>query len=336
MILDIVIIAVTSYAIYLIGEKFATASSRLGDYFHLSKSVKGATFDAISSSFPELMIAVFSVVAFKQFEVGVGTIVGSAFFNLLIIPGICVLVAPVIFKVSREIMHRDAIFYNISVLALLSAVIYSSNWSWSVPIIFLLIYFWYLRTIARHTKDHRKINEKAEETKEISLTKEISVALISMGVIALASYFMTDSAISIAEVLNISPVIIAFSVIAAATSIPDAVISIINAKKGNVDDAIANVFGSNTFNILVILSVPVLLLNIFNGEAAVEVVFDQIEILLGLLGATILVIYYLAEDDTISRKEAWMMIALYFVFLFYLAYLSIGSSVVAQLSKLFV
>ena len=63
--LSIITILIASILIYFIGNIFAKASSKLGDYFKLSKSVKGATFDAIASSLPELLVALFAVIFFN-------------------------------------------------------------------------------------------------------------------------------------------------------------------------------------------------------------------------------------------------------------------------------
>jgi len=321
--LDIAVIVLCSIIIFFTGELFARASSNIGDFFKLPRSVKGATFDAMSSSMPELMIAVFSVIAFHKFEVGIGTIVGSALFNLLVIPAACVFVAPAVFKVGREVMHRDGMFYNISVFALLAALLHAQVWTIFIPLIFLAIYAWYLWEIKRHSSHYQK-HVHTKECKDIILSKEITIFVGMLAIIAGASYFLTESSIGLAEALAIPPIIIAFTVIAAATSLPDAVISIVNAKKGNVDDAAANVFGSNIFDILIGLSVPVLLAYFLIGP--VDMVFKHMEMVVGLLGATILVLYFLAEDHKFSKKQAAIMLGMYVVFVGYAVLLGLNGS----------
>ncbi|MBW3019519.1 hypothetical protein KY329_05035 [Candidatus Woesearchaeota archaeon] len=318
------VIFLASAVIYFAGNWFATASSNIGNFFRLPRSVKGATFDAISSSLPELMIALFSVVAFKRFEVGIGTIAGSALFNLLIIPGVCVLVAPCAFKVSKELISRDGMFYNISVFALLAALLYSRTWGIVIPLIFLVIYFWYIKDIWTHAKAHRKATAHKPQ-KQMSIWKDVIVALTTMVIIGLASYFLTEHAIGLAEVLGIPAIIIAFTIVAAATSFPDTIISVVNAKKGNIDDATANVFGSNIFDILVGLSIPLLVALFYNSH--VVIAFKNLEIIVGLLGATILVLYFLAKSHTLNKKQAWFMLFMYFVFLTYVVFLSMKGGI---------
>ena len=155
IILSVLIIFLSSLAIYYSGKWFAVSSSKAGDYFRLSKSVKGATIDAVASSLPELMIAVFSVILFKEVGVGIGTVTGSTLFNLLVIPSIAVLVSPKVFKVSQEVVARDMMFYNISVFVLLAALLYSTTWSIFIPLIFIGIYIWYVKVVAQYTMKYR-------------------------------------------------------------------------------------------------------------------------------------------------------------------------------------
>jgi cation:H+ antiporter len=312
------VILVCSMVIYFAGTKFAESSSKIGDFFRLPRDVKGATFDAISSSMPELMVALFAVIFFKQFEVGIGTIAGSALFNLLIIPGICVFVAPIAFKVSKKVVTRDALFYLIAIFALIILLIYFKIWGLGIAVILILIYLFYVRDIIRHTKKHKEeknSNKTKHKKEEIKLSRELIIFFTMMGIMGIFTFLLTQSSINLAGIFGISPIIIAFTITAAATSVPDAVISVSNAKKGDLDDATSNVFGSNTFDILIGIGLPLLIYNIYKG--AVEINFNNLEIILGLLGATILFLYFLADDHTLKKREAIFLLALYLIFITY-------------------
>src|SRR6056297_3236156 len=156
LILNLIIIVLTSFVIFYFGNIFAKSSSNIGDYLNLPRSIKGATFDAVASSLPELLITFFLRKLFKKIEIGIGTIAGSALFNLLIIPGICVLIAPVAFKVGRKVITRDAIFYILSVFALLVILFYFKIWGIIIALILLLIYAFYLRDIIKHSKEYKR------------------------------------------------------------------------------------------------------------------------------------------------------------------------------------
>lgn len=319
LIIALFTILVSSIAIYFAGKRFAESSSKVGDYFNLPRSVKGATFDAISSSLPELLVALYSVIIFKQFEIGIATIAGSALFNLLIIPGICVFLAPVAFKVSKKVISRDAFFYLIAVFALVILIMYFKTWGIITAIILLAFYLIYVREVIKDTRKYRK-KKKKEEKKE-SIRKELILGLLTMSIIAIFTFFLTDSAINLSNILGISPIIIAFTVIAAATSVPDTIISVVNAKKGDITDATSNVFGSNIFDIFVGLGLPLLIYSVVKG--GVEIVFENMEIVLGLLGSTIIILYFFAENHKLNKKQAGFLLFLYFLFIAYVVFLSI-------------
>lgn len=308
------IIIVTSLCIYYLGNIFSSASSKIGEYLNLSKSVKGATFDAVAGSMPELMVALFSVIFFQKFEVGIGTISGSALFNLLIIPGICVLVSPKIFRISKEVLTRDALFYIISEFTLLVLILNYPTWGLIISSILILIYFIYVKRIVVDTKKTHKLL-KVRTIQKINIKKESAIFLSTMFLMGFATYFLTEAAIKVSEILNISPVIVAFTIIASATSIPDTVISYINAKKGNIDDAMSNVFGSNIFDILIGLGLPLLIYNIIKGPVSIS--FDYLEIVLGLHGATIMLFYFLIQEDRLKKSEGILLLALYLIFVIY-------------------
>lgn len=319
--LHFAVILAAGAVIYFTGKRFATASSHIGDYFRIPRSVKGATFDAISSSFPELMVAIFSVIVFKKFEVGIGTIAGSAMFNLLVITGLCVLAAPTIFQIGKEVIYRDGIFCAAAVLTLLAAILFSATWTILIPIVFLLIYAIYLATLLDHTRHFRR-HTRHKKRKNISIKIEAFWGLSTMVAIAVAAYYLTEHSIQFAEALHMPPILIAFTVVAAATSVPDTVISVVNARRGHLSDATSNVFGSNIFDILVGLSVPILLA-IFFIESPVIITFNQLEIVLGLLAATLLVLFLIWRNKHVLRKwHACLLLGLYGSFIAYVIYLS--------------
>lgn len=319
LLISIGVIVVCSIAIYFSGKKFARASSNIGDYFRIPRDVKGATLDAISSSMPELLVALFAVIVFKQFEVGIGTIAGSALFNLLVIPGICVFLAPVIFRVGGKVISRDALFYMIAVFTLVILLIYFKTWGLIIAIVLLAIYFIYVFEISRHVKKHRRESKKRKQ--KVRISKELFIFFSALIVIAVFTFFLTKYSIVLSNVLGVAPIIIAFTVTAAATSLPDAVISATNAKKGDIDDATSNVFGSNIFDILVGLGLPLLIFILIKGP--LDIVFANLEIVLGLLGSTILVMYFFLNDDILDKKEAAFLLFMYAVFIAYVILLSL-------------
>lgn len=317
--INIVVMAVTIPIIYCTGKLFIQTSANIGHYFKLPESVRGATIDAIASSFPELMIALFSVIAFQHFEVGIGTIAGSAMFNLLVITGVSVLVAPKVFKVSREVLFRDSLFYVVSVLLLLIALLGFKIWGAIIPLIFLVVYGFYIKKIVHDTRIYiEEVKEMFHE--KVPIGEAIVTAITTMVIIGVASYFLTDHSIKFAEAVGISPIIIAFTVMAVTTSLPDGVISFLNAKKGNIDDAASNAIGSNSFDILIGIGLPAMIAVMIGGPFEVD--FGHIEIVFGLLGSTLLVIYFLTGEYVLKKAHGYALLTIYAGFLGYVVWLA--------------
>jgi len=321
LLIAIVVIIISSIAIYFAAKRFAESSSKIGDYFNLPRSVKGATFDAISSSLPELLVALYAVIIFNKFEVGVGTIAGSALFNLLIIPGICVLISPVVFKVSKNVISRDALFYLIAVFALVILVMYFKVWGLVVALILLTLYLFYVREVIIDTKQYIRKKKAKGLDKRKPIGKELIMGFLTVALIGIFTFFLTDASINLAEILNVSPIIIAFTITAAATSVPDTVISVANAKKGDITDATSNVFGSNIFDIFVGLGLPLLMYSTIKG--GVEMVFENTEIIFGLLGSTIIILYFFAKSHKLNKKQGIFLLFLYALFIAYVIFLSL-------------
>lgn len=319
--LSILIIIVAGAAIYFAGDKFAEQSSLLGDRLGLPRSVKGATFDAISSSMPELLAALFAVITFEQFDVALGTITGSALFNLLVIPALSLLFGPKVLKVAKEVVHRDGIFYVLSVVILLIAVAYFHEWNIGIALFFILAYLAYIFRMYRDTDRHYLLQKKgivkATPIPKNSLTSILVWLGVTLLIMTAAMYFLLEHALSMAHILNIAPALVGFTVVAIATSLSDTVVSVVNARKGDTTDAVSNIFGSNSFDILVGLSLPVLFATIWS-----PVYIDQsyFGIILALLLVTSLIVFWLYKNDyKLDRKEAALMFVIYIGFVWYVA-----------------
>ena len=109
---------------------------------------------------------------------------------------------------------------------------------------------------------------------------------------------------------------------AAATSVPDTIISIKDAKKGNYDDAVSNALGSNIFDIAFALGFPILLYNLIHGET-MELNHDLLtstkEVWVFLLLATFLAVAIMMIGKRLTRLKAYLLLGIYAIFLFFVA-----------------
>ena len=322
-ILWISLILLATIIIWRAGDFFSSAATYIQEKHEIPQSIKAAVIDAIASSFPEFCVAVIAVLMIGRAEVGISSIVGSALYNVLVIPAAAGLVATSPMVISKEGVWRDNIFY-FGVVLLLGAMLgqFPNEWSIGVALLFLLAYIGYVALLHRDFKKSRNqerdnfITEEVEDDEEdlLELKSEKKAWLwimLMMLVMGGASHMLVESSLSLGDLLGIDGVIMGFVVIAAGTSVPDTALSVISAKKGHYDAAVSNVFGSNIFDICVCLSIPILLALAMSGEPT-YIDLPQTGLIWSLIGATLLSIYFFWSNNyTLTKVKAGMMGILY-------------------------
>ena len=336
-VLWISLILISTIIIWRAGDFFSIAANYVQEKHNIPQSIKAAVIDAIASSFPEFCVAVIAVIMIGRAEVGIASVVGSALYNVLVIPAAAGLVAASPMVISREVVWRDNIFY-LGVTILLCAMLwfFPNEWGFGIASLFLFAYLGYIfllhrdfKKSTRLTSDSIKVenvkvenvkaepeflNPETEEVDEIQLSSEKTAWAWIIGLMIVmggASHILVESSLALGDMLGIDGVIMGFVVIAAGTSVPDTALSVISARKGQYDAAISNVFGSNIFDICVCLSFPILLALVISGEAT-KIDLPQMGLIWSLIGATFLAIYFFWSNNyTLTKLKAGIMGMLY-------------------------
>ncbi|XP_066199883.1 sodium/potassium/calcium exchanger 4 isoform X2 [Saccopteryx leptura] len=131
------------YALAIVCDDFFVPSlEKICEKLYLSEDVAGATFMAAGSSTPELFASVIGVFI-THGDVGVGTIVGSAVFNILCIIGVCGLFAGQVVRLTWWAVCRDSTYYTLSVVVLI-AFIYDEEIVWWESLVLIILYVFYI------------------------------------------------------------------------------------------------------------------------------------------------------------------------------------------------
>ncbi|WP_319479562.1 calcium/sodium antiporter [uncultured Draconibacterium sp.] len=289
---------------------FISSLDQISKDLRLSNDAAGATLMAVGSSAPELFVALFAVIKPGEHQaIGIGSIVGSAIFNLLVIVGAAAYVKKT--KLTWQPLVRDLFFYSLSV-ALLVLFIWDGRLTLNETLIFLGIYVLYVMAVIYWRKwlpykdmeateledthgEHSKISKPVDQLLRFIFPNEkhyYRVFILSIVLIAALSYVLVEVAVASAHILNIPEAIIALTVLAVGTSIPDLFSSVIVARQGRGDMAVSNAIGSNIFDILVGLGLPFLLVMIFSG-GVIESGGDIFSSTLILSGSVLLLILLL-------------------------------------------
>ncbi|XP_048709308.2 sodium/potassium/calcium exchanger 4 isoform X2 [Caretta caretta] len=139
------------YALAIVCDDFFVPSlEKICEKLHLSEDVAGATFMAAGSSTPELFASVIGVFI-THGDVGVGTIVGSAVFNILCIIGVCGIFAGQVVRLTWWSVFRDSVYYTLSVI-LLIIFINDEQIVWWESLILIVMYFFYILIMKYNVK----------------------------------------------------------------------------------------------------------------------------------------------------------------------------------------
>ena len=300
-----------------------SSSTRLASHYELPPIVQGGVIAAVGSSFPELSSAVLATLIHGNFDLGVSAIAGSAIFNITVIPAASALVARETLVTNRDLVYKEAQFYMLSVSVLLLvfslAVIFHpvsggdgtvGTVTRPLAAIALATYGVYLFTQWQDTRDY----DSPVAPEAISPPGEWGKLGWSLVVILVGVEGLVRSAVRLGELLQVPSFFWGLTVIAVGTSLPDAFYSVRASRKGDAVSSIANVLGSNIFDLLVAVPAGILVA----GAASVD--FGVAVPMLGTLTVVTVVLFaFMRTNLVISRREAFLLLALYAGFMGWMA-----------------
>ncbi len=332
MYVSIAVIIACTVAIWWSSEHLSHGTRAIGEIYRIPPGVRGATLDAVSSSFPELSTVVFALLA-GHFDAGVGTIAGSALFNILVIPALSSLVVGGL-VVHASVVKRDGFFYVAVVLAFILAFYFGEPGTsdaafrviprW-VGVAGILAYVGYATVLVLQsraqpsalpttstTKAQRDAASAADDKPEgetLTTTAAVGRILLGMAGVGLACHFLVEHGLRLFHHLGLSAAIAGVTVLAAATSLPDTLLSVFAARRGDADGAIANAFASNSFDILICLGVPIVVV----GDLQMN--WDTgWPILTCLFVSSVAAVNFMVTDWKVTRFESVIKLGLYVAF----------------------
>ncbi|MGO1502327.1 MAG: sodium:calcium antiporter [Marinobacter sp.] len=296
------------------------AGERLSLYYRLPDIVQGAIVVAIGSSFPELATVVVSTLVHGEFELGVAAIVGSALFNIMVIPALSGLVAKEQLFTNRDLVYKEAQFYMIAVATLLLmfsfAVIYNpvesdggalrGELTRGLAILPLLLYGVYVFVQYQDTMDY----QSEADVSHVKPGREWARLAGGLALILVGVEGLVRAAVNFGDILGTPSFLWGITIVAAGTSIPDAFISVRAARNGKGITSTANVLGSNIFDLLCCIPIGVLIA----GTAVIN--YSVAAPMMAVLTLATLVLFLMMRTNMrISRNESWGLLLMYGVFL---------------------
>ena len=244
--------------LFLGGEFLVRGSVAIAERLRISKLVVGLVIVGLGTSAPELLVSIQAVLSGSP-DIAVGNVVGSNIANILLVLGVAALIVPIVNSDSG--IRRDVTVMAV-VSAALVAVLLQGEISRPAGVAMLGALALYL-AITYGLERRRKASafthkaEDAEKTKDMPLSAPLAGGAAVLGIILLVvgAKLMVDGATGIARDFGVSEAVIGLTVVAIGTSLPELATAIVASLRRHADVVLANIVGSNIFNVLAILGV---------------------------------------------------------------------------------
>lgn len=334
------LLGVSLGVLLIAADRFVVGTEDIGMVLGVSPFIMGITVLAVGTSFPELITALFALEEGSS-EIVIGTVLGSNIANILLILGLTAIFAKS-FTITWDLLHGDLPILFGSLL-LLGFAIYPLSHGDQIQFhavaaqisqsgsgntgarsfitfgesIFLLagyvLYLYYYSI--RHREEVAKGKDDPRERPKFKIISAVWMVVGLAGVMVGAK-FTVDYAVDLARVLQIGNEVVAASMIAFGTSMPELVVSISATRRGNFEMVLGNVTGSNIFNTFVVIGIPGLLAPFMGTGDPLKVGEDSILFLqFPFYAATLVLFLVVVLDKTLTRTEGWIIFMAYILFI---------------------
>lgn len=289
-------------------------AARLADNFGVPALVVGLTVVAFGTSAPELAVSIKAAYS-GQPELAIANAVGSNIFNVLFILGIAALVSPLV--ISRQLIRQDVpLMVGVSLLATLMALNGNINRMEALVLFSGLIAY---TTFLFYQGRKQGVDTADEEVATMLAAKvptwqNLLLVVGGLALLVIGARWLVQSAVEIATMFGVSEAVIGLTIIAAGTSLPEVVTSVVATVRGQRDIAVGNVVGSNVFNILCVLGLSGLVspTPLLAGEQLAMLDMPV------MLGVAILCVPFFFTGAILDRIEGGIFLLLYVAYLSYL------------------
>ena len=308
MVVDIILIIVGFTMLIFGAHFFVEGSVNIAKKLKIPNIVIGLTLVAFGTSAPEAAVSIQSALG-GQSGISYGNILGSNLFNLLMTLGIVALIKPVA-------VHLSSLKKEIPFLVLITGIALFLGYEGAGEFgytrydgyVLLLLFGMYLYSMIEIIQEDKGSMELPG--KEMSSKKSLLLTFGGLGLIIIGANRSIAGAVGVATTLGISETVIGLTIVAAGTSLPELLTSVVAAKKGESDIAIGNIVGSNIFNLLFVLGASAGL----GGFSLEEIAVHDMMLLLAF---TVIAFILMRTGKVINRLEGAILLMCYAGYLFF-------------------
>lgn len=321
-----IILLIVGFVILIKGADWMIdGASSAASHFKVSKLLIGLTIVAFGTSAPELAVS-FASLLNNTSDVLLGNVIGSNILNILLLIGIGAVIRPI--KIKKETISKELpllLLITATFVVLFLGTIFSENHiftraSAGITLLTFCVFMFYIITTA---KKARKADKEVEKPK-FKLGLSLLLIVIGLAGIIGGAELVVNSATTIAQAFGVSDRIIALTIVAFGTSLPELVTTITAARKNETELLVGNIIGSNIFNICIVLGLPALIFGTVSPTmptTSIETISQFLD--LGIMAlAAVLLFIFAKTGKKISRAEG---VAMLIVFTAYYSFVIYGA-----------
>ena len=347
--LTTIALGLTFYALNRVTDEYFVQSLEiLSTRMRMTSDIAGASLMAMGSSAPELFTSLLALVKGMDLaDLGAGTIVGSAIFNVLVIVGASALFGTAILNWQPAV--RDMVFYLFTIILLY--FVFSDGVITLGESFFLVIFYFVYLAVLPVWRRIFPYEDQAENEAQVSIEEELGtvestawywwwaipidrffemvmpdlnrkpqyyllVFFMSIFFIGALSWILVEAGVILASELGVPPAIIGLTVLAVGTSVPDLLSSLIVARQGKPDMAVSNAVGSNIFDILVGLGAVWMIMIMVRGEE-IHIGQENLNSSIALLLASVAALFFIliTQKWQLGRRSGIVLVTLYGLYL---------------------
>lgn len=290
--------AISLYVLLQASDFFVDAAERIGLAAGIPPFIIGVTIVALGTSLPELASSI-EAVLMGDSKIVIGNVAGSNIANIALVLGLVAVVGKQV-KVNESIMNVD-IPILVSSAFLLWFVVHDQTVSIFEAIVLLgalAVFLFYSLN-----------NNEGEETEKTKINgKDIGILILAGIAIKFSAEYTIKSIIQLSELLKIGSEVIAASVVALGTSLPEVFVSLAAIRKGKTDIAVGNILGSNIFNTYAVMGISALV-------GTLVIPDNVINFVLPFMVALTIMFAVMCISKKISRWEGLMLLIFYGLFM---------------------
>ena len=283
---------------------FVDGASSVAKLLKVPSVIIGLTIVAMGTSAPETAVSISAGIAGSS-DIALSNVIGSNIFNLLVVVGVAAIICPM--KTERVIMRRD-IWWSLGAAVAVLIMMLDLKISRIEGILLLCGMVAYISVLV---VDALKKRDYGDEVKAMSPLKSTIFIIGGLAAIIIGGDLVVDSACDIAAAFGMSEALIGLTIVAAGTSLPELVTSVVAARKGDSGLALGNAVGSNIFNFMFIV-----------GAASAITPINASGILLidvAIIAASTMVVYvFCRTGKKTTRLEGLACLAIYAAYAVYI------------------